>query len=130
MRKHLAPVVIFAAAVACTGESRNPAGLASPEPIASIADATSGGREGFYFLQPIVANPKVTGPFDATLVPRARVCALDASRTACSAVILATIPTGTGPGSLTVCRPGRQSTTGYAISAESPVATTRARPSN
>ena len=102
MRKHLAPVVIFAAAVACTGESRNPAGLASPEPVTALADATSGGREGFYFLQPIVANPKVAGPFDATLVPRARVCALDASRTACSAVILATIPTGSGPGSLTV----------------------------
>src|SRR5687767_13587379 len=98
MRKHLAPVVIFAAAVACTGESRNPVGLALPETVTAIADATSGGREGFYFLQPIVANPKVTGPFDATLVPRARVCALDASRTACSAVILATIPTGSGPG--------------------------------
>ena len=102
MRKHLAPVVILVAALACSGDSRNPVGLASPEPSPAIADATSGGREGFYFFQPIVANPKVAGPFDATLVPRARVCALNTSRTACSSVILATIPTGSGPGSLTV----------------------------
>ena len=94
--------VILVAVLACNGDSRNPTGLASPEPSPAIADATSGGREGFYFLQPFVTNPKVAGPFDATLVPRARVCALNASRTACSAVILATIPTGSGPGSLTV----------------------------
>lgn len=102
MRKHLAPVVIFAAVLACSGDSRNPVALTSPEPGPAIADATSGGREGFYFLQPTVTKPGVVGPFDATLVPRARVCALDASRTACSAVILATIPTGAGPGSLTL----------------------------
>jgi hypothetical protein len=102
MRKRLAPVVIFVVALACNGDSRNPVGLASPEPSPAIADATSGGREGFYFLHPTVTKPGVVGPFDATLAPRARVCALDASRTACSAVILATIPTGTGPGSLTL----------------------------
>ena len=108
MRKHLAAIphlksVLFVTLLfACTGDSRNPLGPVSPEPSPAISDATSGGREGFYFLQPTVTKPGVAGPFDATLVPRARVCALNSSRTACSAVILVTIPTGSGPGTLTV----------------------------
>ena len=106
MRKHLLTIVLLIAGfAACSSDNQNPLALESvaqsPSPPA-IADATSGGREGFYFLQPIVANPKVSGPFDATLVPRARICALDSSRTACSSTILATILTGSGPGSLTV----------------------------
>jgi hypothetical protein len=102
MRKHLAAVVFSATLLACNGDSRTPVGPTSPEPSPAIVDATGGGREGFYFLQPTVTKPAVAGPFDATLVPRARVCALNSSRTACSAVILATIPTGSGPNSLTV----------------------------
>lgn len=93
MRKHLAAVIAFAAnLLACTGDSRNPIGPVSLDPLPAIADAKNGGREGFYFLHPFVANPGVVGSFDATLMPRARVCALNASRTDCSSVILATIP--------------------------------------
>ena len=105
MRKHLSTVALFVAGfAACSSDSRNPLGLESiaTSPAPAIADAPNGGREGFYFLQPIVANPKVSGPFDATLIPRVRICALDASRTACSSNILATIPTGSGPERLTV----------------------------
>jgi len=101
MRKHLAAVGFVVAILACNGDSRSPVGPVSPEPNSAIVDATGGGREGFYFLQPTVTKPDVAGPFDATLAPRARVCALDTSRTAC-AVILATIPTGSGPNTLAV----------------------------
>ena len=102
MRKHLAALVFAATLLACNGESRSPVGPASPDPLPAIVDATGGGREGFYFLQPTVTKPGIAGPFDATLAPRARVCTLDASRTACGSVTLATIPTGSGPGSLTL----------------------------
>ena len=96
MRKHLGAVVVIATSlIACNGDSLNPVGPASLQnsssPAPAIADAKHDGRDGFYFLQPFVANPGVVGPFDATLRPRARVCALDARRTEC-AVILATIP--------------------------------------
>ena len=97
MRKHLGAVVIVSL-FACNGDSLSPVGSASPESITSapaapaIADAKNGGRDGFYFLHPFVANPGIVGPFDATLAPRARVCALNAPRTEC-AVTLATIPT-------------------------------------
>ena len=97
MRKHLGAVVIVSL-FACNGDSLSPVGSASPETITSataapaIADAKNGGRDGFYFLHPFVANPGIVGPFDATLAPRARVCALNATRTEC-AVTLATIPT-------------------------------------
>src|SRR5215204_7436798 len=102
MRKHLATVGVLVSLIACDSDSRNPIGPVSLEPNAAIVDAPNGGREGFYFLQPTVTKPGVAGPFDATLTPRARVCALNSSRTACSATVLATIPTGSGPNSLSV----------------------------
>jgi hypothetical protein len=95
MRKHLGAVVVIVSLLACNGDSLSPVGPASLEshPSPAIADAKNGGREGFYFLHPFVANPGVVGPFDATLLPSAQVCVLNAARTECSAVILATIPT-------------------------------------
>jgi hypothetical protein len=101
MRKHLATILFSVPLLACSSDSRSPVGPVSLEPHSAIVDATGGGREGFYFLQPTVTKPGVAGPFDATLTPRARVCALNASRTECSAVILTTIPTGVAAGNLT-----------------------------
>lgn len=96
MRKHLATILFSVALLACNSDSRSPVGPVSLEPDAAIVDAVHGGREGFYFLHPFVTKPGVVGPFDATLAPRARLCALNSSRTACSDVILATILTGSG----------------------------------
>jgi hypothetical protein len=95
MRKHLATVVFVAGLVACSSDIQRPIGPASSAPGPAISDAANGGREGFYFLHPLVTNPGVAGPFDASLAPRIRVCALDATRTTCSVVI-------TGTSSLTV----------------------------
>jgi hypothetical protein len=96
MRKHLATIAFSVTLLACNSDSRSPVGPLSLEPNSAIVDAVNGGREGFYFLHPFVTKPGVFGPFDATLTPRARVCALNTSRTSCSEVILATILTGSG----------------------------------
>ena len=91
MRKHLVTVALFVAGLLACSSDRNPVGLESTGPGSAIVDATSGGRDGFYLLHPVVANPGVSGPFDAALMPRARVCALDPGLAACSAVIPATL---------------------------------------
>ena len=53
----------------------------TPAPLLQISDgANAPGREGFYFLSPLVPNPgSFVGTFDATLSPEVRVCQLAGS---------------------------------------------------
>ncbi|HEX5076291.1 MAG TPA: hypothetical protein VFW03_23965 [Gemmatimonadaceae bacterium] len=73
-------------------------------PNASISDAANGGRLGFYFLPPLVANPGTfDGTFDATLEPYVTICELITETGACSdAGDIMTIPFGgDGPTAVT-----------------------------
>lgn len=79
--------------------------LAERPPNASMSDAATGGRLGFYLLPSLVANPgPFAGTFDATLAPYATMCELINAIVGCGdGDNLMTFPFGgAGPTGITV----------------------------
>ena len=86
-RRHPAGLAAAALLAACSDATapRSVAIEPSAQPRFQVSDAARGGRAGFYLLPPLVADPgPFTGTFDGGLPATARVCQLDAARTACT----------------------------------------------
>jgi hypothetical protein len=74
------PLVFAACADAVSPTGLAPRESAPGRPDAAISDATyEGGTKGFYFLAPLVAQPKFSGQFDAAQQVSVYVCALGGS---------------------------------------------------
>ena len=80
-------MLLVAALLACADATSADRIAAGDDPSVRylISDAATGGKAGFYFLKPLVSNPKFSGTLDAALLSQleVRVCALPA----CSASI-------------------------------------------
>lgn len=96
-------VVAFLAVSATNCEKES---LISPlsvpdSPFREVVDAAHGaGTPHFYFLPPLVPNPKYSGTFDASEAPIVEVCRLVSG--SCVSPAVATYTTSTGPGNQTV----------------------------
>jgi len=64
-------------------------------PVKSLIDGAHGGNAHFFFLPPMVSQPKSAGTFDAALSPSVTICAL--AQGTCGTTV-ATFTTTTGPG--------------------------------
>src|SRR2546421_12070403 len=86
----LIPMVATAAVslllVGCAERANAPTAVRPAAPSFEIRDgAHNNGNPHFYFLPPIVANPRATGSFDPTQAPSVTVCQL--TGTDCAPVI-------------------------------------------
>ncbi|MGH7563001.1 MAG: S8 family peptidase [Gemmatimonadota bacterium] len=98
----LIPSALILQIVIATGCGESPSALeaqrALDPPRPAISDAAHGGREGFYFLPPLVPEPEFDGVFDALRQPVVQICEL--SGDACP--VLAEYTLLSGPDSVTV----------------------------
>ncbi|MGH7588580.1 MAG: hypothetical protein ACRELU_08305, partial [Gemmatimonadota bacterium] len=61
------PTTLIVQAVLALGCGESPSAVeaqAFPAPRPAISDAAHGGRDGFYFLPPLVPKPEFDGTFD------------------------------------------------------------------
>ncbi len=70
----------------------------APDPRPAISDAAHGGRDGFYFLPPLVPEPEYDGTFDPLRQPVVQICELAGD--ACP--VMAEYTLLSGPDSVTV----------------------------
>jgi hypothetical protein len=77
-------------------DTRSPTDTLAPPSAMAILDGARGGRDGFYFLPPIVPDRETSGEFDASLLPllEVQVCALEGSD--CAGAPIATFTSGAG----------------------------------
>jgi alpha-tubulin suppressor-like RCC1 family protein len=105
-RRIALPLVALAAvATACTDDPTTALRATAPAlpatPSLNVVDAANGtgGRRHFFFLPPMVAQPKTTGAFDGTQRPTVQIC--ERVNGACAKVV-ATYTAGSGPNGETV----------------------------
>src|SRR5688572_16020681 len=92
MRPRLLLIPLLVAVAACSDQTFS---TAPNGPSFTIADAARDYKDGFYWLPPMVAQPDVSGTFDASLSPTVEICELVDD--ACGAA-LATYTRMSGPG--------------------------------
>ena len=85
--RHLFSIASLASLAACSDGAlpTAPRAAAPSRPLASITDTPHGGSTGFYFLAPLVAQPKFSGAFDGSRSVTVLVCALGGSATSAPA---------------------------------------------
>jgi hypothetical protein len=84
--RHLISIASLALAACSDGALPTAPRTSAPSrPSASITDTPHGGSTGFYFLAPLVTQPKYSGTFDGTRSVVVQICALGGSATSAPA---------------------------------------------